>query len=140
MGSGNGVYNGRRLFRTDDHHAGLVPLCGLMKAEDFNATNGTTTSSGSSSAADDRKGRGSEAVRRAQAKQHQRAQTPHAYSDVNGGYEEPPFSPPGMIENDRVRLLPQNGMAAPAKIVSPAGAPGQSWEENGVHSESKKGE
>ena len=127
MGSGNGVFEGRRLFRTDPRHASLVPLCGLMKAEDFRANNGDfvhhnggSNSSGSSS---EERRRNSDAVRRAQSKHHhqQRAQTPHNYSDVEpgGGPEDDlTLSPPGIVDSDRARLLPQNGVGVGRVVLS----------------------
>jgi hypothetical protein len=35
VGKGDGKYNGKRLFRAPMRHASLVPLEGLIKAEDF---------------------------------------------------------------------------------------------------------
>ena len=35
IGSGDGTYQNRRLFKSKNDHASLVPLAGLLKAEDF---------------------------------------------------------------------------------------------------------
>ena len=35
MGSGQGFYDNRQYFKAKDGHASFVPLCGLIKAEDF---------------------------------------------------------------------------------------------------------
>ncbi len=35
MGSGSGYYNNQQYFRTRENHGAFVPLCGLLKAEDF---------------------------------------------------------------------------------------------------------
>ena len=43
MGQGDGQFQGRRLFKTaKPDHASLVPLEGLLRAEDFSSSGGTT--------------------------------------------------------------------------------------------------
>lgn len=39
VGSGTGLYNDQQLFEAPLNHASLVPVIGLMKAEDFGESN-----------------------------------------------------------------------------------------------------
>ena len=48
MGQGDGQFQGRRLFKTaKPDHASLVPLEGLLRAEDFSSSGGTTQATSS---------------------------------------------------------------------------------------------
>ena len=40
IGSGGGYYNNQALFKSREGHGSFVPLCGLLKAEDYD--NGST--------------------------------------------------------------------------------------------------
>ena len=44
VGQGSGYYNNQQFFKGKHGHSSFVPLCGLLKAEDFE--NGSTASSG----------------------------------------------------------------------------------------------
>ena len=49
MGQGDGQFQGRRLFKTaKPDHASLVPLEGLLRAEDFGGSGGSTQATSSS--------------------------------------------------------------------------------------------
>ena len=44
MGKGTGFYNNQQYFKAKENHGSFIPLCGLIKADDFNS-NGSTASS-----------------------------------------------------------------------------------------------
>ena len=47
IGSGAGYYNNQAYFKSREGHGSFVPLCGLLKAEDFD--NGGSTGGSSAS-------------------------------------------------------------------------------------------
>ncbi len=112
VGNGNGVYHGRRLFRTKPGHASLVPLDGLLRAEDFQTESQIDQQNTTG-------GRGERVMGRRKMRQRQheederqkRRLTPH-HGEDNGEPED------NVEEDDRTRLIDRRALADRAVITS----------------------